>query len=140
MIRARLVLASVVTALAVVAPAASADPLGTFSPFSGSADVVFAHLDPLTLQPTGTQVRLGEYHDSLSLSPDGRRAAFGISAPGGAARIGVRVVDVAGLQVTRDVETGIAAEAVAWASNNRIVAVLQSGDVVLVDADSGAIL
>jgi hypothetical protein len=60
-------------------------------------------------------------------------AAFGISAPGEGGRVGVRVIDLGSLQTVNDLELGIAAEAVGWLAPRRLVAFLQSGEVVVVD-------
>lgn len=110
--------------------------LGIVSPWDGSASLL-APVDGRSLEPGAPWAELGEYRDAWSVSPDGRMAAFGISAPGEAGRIGVRVIDLGTLQVVADVEVGIAAEAVGWLASDRVVAFLQSGEVVVVDPLSG---
>ncbi len=99
-----------------------------------------ARLDPTSLQPREPVVEIGEYHYTWSFSPDRSQLAVGISAPGVAGRIGIRVVDVRQMRVVRDVETGIAAEALAWLTPTRLVAVTQAGDALLVDPPSGQVL
>jgi hypothetical protein len=64
-------------------------------------------------------------------------AAFGISASGEEGRIGIRVIDLETFQVVKDIETGIAAEALGWLAPDRLAAYLQSGEVVVVDPRSG---
>jgi hypothetical protein len=102
--------------------------------------VFVARLDPLSLKPVSSQVALGEYHDTWSLSPDRSQVAFGISAPGRLARIGIVVVDLKAMRVVRKVETGIAAEAIGWLAPRLLVAGLQRDGAVLVDPRTGAIL
>jgi hypothetical protein len=82
----------------------------------------------------------GEYHDALSVSPDGRRVAFGMSAPGANARVGVGIVDLTRLRFERGVETGIASEGLAWLTDRQLVAALQRGGIVVIDPATGAIL
>jgi hypothetical protein len=53
---------------------------------------------------------------------------------------GVCIVDVDSMKVTRDVEMPIAAEAVAWPQPRRVIAVLQSGQVVVADPLTGKTL
>ena len=104
---------------------------------------MFARVAPQTLRPRSPQVVLGEYHDAWTFSPDGSRVAFGISSPaanGVGPRVGVRIVDVTRMTATRDVSTGIAAEALGWLAPRRLVALLQSGELNLIDPDTGAIL
>jgi hypothetical protein len=132
-----------VAAVAVVALVASARPAPAATLAMVGTDggaMRFTAIDPLSLaRLPGPSVVVHEYHDARSFSPDGSRLAIGMSAPGPFARIGLQILDVAGRTVARSVATGIAAEAVAWVAPQRIVALLASGDVVVVDADSGAI-
>jgi hypothetical protein len=105
--------------------------------------VVLTRLDPLTLTPLGTPVLIGEYHYAWSFSPDGAQLAVAISAPsagGRSGRVGIRIVDLARMQVAIDVSTGIAAEALGWLQPTRLVAALQTGEVVVVDTATGGIL
>jgi hypothetical protein len=96
--------------------------------------------DSLSLRPTSAPVGIAEYHGAWSTSPDGRRVALGISAPGRESRIGVQIVDLARGAVEADVETGIVAEAVAWLTDRRVVAGLQGGGIVLVDPAAGRVV
>jgi hypothetical protein len=111
--------------------------LAVMEPIGG--DGMLGRFDPLTLKPVSRQVSLGEYHDNWSVSPDGSHAAFGLSASGKNARVGVRIVDLATLEVVRELEVGIAAEALAWLTPQRLVAALQDST-VLVDPDSGRVI
>lgn len=117
-------------------------PLGFFEP---PANTFLARLDPVTLGPTDSRVPIGEYHWSATVSPDGSRLAVATGGPGG----GIRIVDVQRMRVIHSVRTGIAAEALAWLTPNRLLGGLQchpanfSGrgcGVVLVDSDSGKIV
>jgi hypothetical protein len=111
--------------------------LGVITAWSGSVGTILAPVDRRTLKPGVPWARLGEYHDAWSLSPDHELAAFGISAPGENGRIGIRVIDLGTFQVVRDIDTGIAAEALGWIAPDRLVAFLQSGEVAVVDPHSG---
>jgi hypothetical protein len=111
--------------------------LGIITAWSGNVGTIVAPVNRRTLKPGVPWAELGEYHDAWSLSPDHRLAAFGISAPGETGRIGIRVLDLGTFQVVRDIETGIAAEALGWIAPDRLVAFLQSGEVVVVDPRSG---
>lgn len=107
----------------------------------GTGAVRFAAIDPLSLAVLpGPAVAIAEYHAARAFSRDARRLAVGLSAPGSGPRIGLQILDVAGRRVLRSVPTGIAAEAVAWVSGTRVAALLQSGEVVIVDADAGTIV
>jgi hypothetical protein len=101
--------------------------------------VLLSRLNALSLKPTSRALRIGEYHDAWSVSPDRRKLALGLSMPG-RRRVGVGVVDLATLKLVRKVQTGIAAEAVAWLAPRRLVAGLQDGRVTLVDPASGEIV
>jgi hypothetical protein len=111
--------------------------LGTVTAWSGNSGAILARVDRRSLEARAPWADLGEYHDAWSVSPDGRMAAFGISAPGETGGIGIRVIDLATLLVVRDHEVGIVAEAVGWLTPDRLVAFLQSGEVVVVDPVSG---
>jgi hypothetical protein len=110
--------------------------LGTLSPWTGDGTLL-APLDRRSLEPGVPWADLGEYHGSWSASPDGRMAAFGISAPGEEARIGVRVIDLGTLRTIKDLELGIVAERVGWIAPDRLVAYLQTGELVVIDPLSG---
>ncbi len=83
-------------------------------------------VDRASLVRIGSPVTLGEYHAAWAISPDRTHAAFGISAPGRAGRIGIRLVDLGRWKVTGNVEAGIAADVLWWPSARRLVAVLGS--------------
>ena len=100
---------------------------------------LLARLDALSLELRSRQLRIGEYHDTWSLSPDGKKLALGLSLPG-ARRVGIGVVDLASLRIVRKIATGIAAEAVAWLTPRRLAAGLQDGRLALVDPVSGEIV
>lgn len=110
--------------------------------------VMLARLDPLSLRPVSTPVRVGEYHDAWSLSPDGSRVALGISAGESLispsrrlrGRIGIVIVDLDAMKVVQELETGIAASALGWLAPRRLVASLLRGGTVLVDPVTGKIL
>lgn len=102
--------------------------------------VILARLDPLTLKPVSQHVLVGEYHNTWSLSPNRSHLAVGVSAPGIRRRIGIRIVDLDSMKVVRDVETGIAAAAVAWLAPRRLVAALLREGTVVVDTQTGKIL
>src|SRR5439155_17795661 len=96
---------------------------------------LLARLDPLSLQVIPPQLELVEYHYAYSFSPDGAQLALGLQA-----RVGVRIVDLARMQVAHDIPMPIAVEALAWLEPQRLVAVTQSGDVALVDPVAGKVL
>jgi hypothetical protein len=102
--------------------------------------VILARLDPLSLEPVSRQVELGEYHHAWSLSPDRSQLALGVSAPGRTGRVGIVVIDVNSLKVVREIETGGAAEALAWLTPDRLAASLVLEGTVLVNPLSGRIL
>jgi hypothetical protein len=108
-------------------------------------DTLLGRLDPLTLEPHGRSLRIREFHAAPVFSPDRRRLAVGLSEstrpgvePGG--RVGLWIVDRAGLTVRRRVVTGIAAEAVAWPVSGRILAYLQGEAIAVIDAKTGKVL
>lgn len=102
--------------------------------------VILARLDPLSLEPVSRPVHLGEYHDAWSLSPDRSRLALGISAPGRSGRVGILIVDLEGMKVVREIETGGAAEALAWLTPRLLVAALVRDGTVIVDPLTGNVL
>lgn len=106
----------------------------------GSARAVLTRLAPMSLSPRGRHVIIGEYHRAWSFSPDRSQVALATSRPGAGGRIGIRIVDTARMRVRKDVMTGIAAEAIAWLAPDRLVAVLLSGEVMVVDPTSGKIV
>ena len=86
--------------------------------------VVVTRAERASLDRIGRPIMLGEYHDSWALSPNRARIAFGISAPGRLARIGVRLVDLRRWRVVGNFETGIAADVLWWPSARSLIAVL----------------
>lgn len=102
----------------------------------GRFDTFLSHLDPAALRPRGRRADVGEFHDTWSVSPDGRQVALGQGGQG----LGVQIYDLARMKRLRAVHTGIAAETLAWLKPRRIVAVLQSKQVVVVDPTTGRIL
>lgn len=129
-------------------------PAAPRKPFIGvlhatpNSPTVLARLDPLSLRPVSRKVNVGEYHDAWSLSPDGSHLALGVSSGESVlspsrrlrARIGVYIVDLEAMELVREVQTGVAAEALAWLAPRRLVASLQRGGTVLVDPLTGKIL
>jgi hypothetical protein len=102
--------------------------------------VILARLDPLSLEPISREIELGEYHDAWSRSPDGTEVALGISAPGESGRIGIVIVNPHEMRVVREIETGGAAEALAWFTPRLLAAGLVLDGIVLVDPRSGEVL
>jgi hypothetical protein len=130
------------------APAAAPEPRAAArpAPFAGILGDPYGGptrvgcFDSLSLRPTSPPVFRGEYHNAWSASPDGTRVALGISASGGEGRVGVRIVDLARGTVELDVETGIAAVAVAWLTDRTLVAALQRGGIVVIDPVTGGVV
>ncbi len=114
-------------------------PLGITWASSGGRGVL-TRLLPLSLRPRGPRVSVPEYHDAWSFSPAGSQLALAISAPATSGRAGIRIFDLARMRVRKDVVTGIAAEALAWLTPDRLVAALQSGEVVMVHPPSGEVV
>jgi hypothetical protein len=110
--------------------------------------VMLARLNSLSLRPVSPLVRVGEYHDAWSLSPDGSRVALGISAGESLispsrrlrGRIGIVIVDLDAMKVVQEFETGIAASALGWLGPRRLVASLLRGGTLLVDPVTRKIL
>jgi hypothetical protein len=115
---------------------------------ASAASAVLARLDPLSLKPVSGQVNVPEYHDAWSLSPDRTEVALGVSAGESVLapartpnrRIGVYIVDLKTMRVVREVQTGVAAEAIGWLGPRRLVAALQRGGTVLVDPSTGRVV
>jgi hypothetical protein len=112
---------------------AAASPLGVFGH-------TLARFDRDTLEPVGPQTQVIEPHAPGVLSPDGKRLAMGISKtppPGQRSRVGLWIVDPATMRPVREVSTGIAADFVAYPGV--VAALLQGGELVIVDPDTGEI-
>jgi hypothetical protein len=97
---------------------------------------------PDSLRPVGPRGTVAESHAPGVLSPDGSRLAFGLSKspePGTPVhgRVGLSIVDPATLEVLHEVQTGIAAEQVGFPGP--VAAMLQGGELVIVDPDRGVI-
>jgi hypothetical protein len=124
-----------------VTPARSAR--GQFAVVAGEDGTALAltRVDPISLEPRSRAVRLGEYHDAWSFSPDGSQLALGMGGPGrDVCGAGICIVDLASMKVRTDVEAPIAAEAVAWLTPRRVVGILQSGEAVVADPATGRTL
>lgn len=115
---------------------------------AANSSVSLARLNPLSLRPVSRQVELGEYHDAWSLSPDASQLALGVSSGESVlnpsrrlrGRIGIYIVDLGAMKLVKEIETGIAAEALGWLAPRRLVAGLQRGGTVVVDPLTGRIL
>jgi hypothetical protein len=123
-------------------PAASEEPRLGLMHRARRWGVFLTRLDPATLTPFGPEVAIGEYHYAWSFSPDGSQLAVALSALSAdrSGRVGIRIVDLARMEVAIDVSTGIAAEALGWLKPTRLVAALQTGEVVVVDTATGEIV
>jgi hypothetical protein len=102
--------------------------------------VLLARLDPFSLEPISRGIELGEYHEAWSRSPDRTNVALGISAPGESGRIGIVIVNPDEMRVVGEIETGGAAEALAWFTPRLLAAGLVRDGTVLVNARSGEVL
>jgi hypothetical protein len=130
------------------ATAAPSEPLLGLLLRPPNESAILARFDPLSLEPVSRQVQVPEYHDAWSVSPDGSRLALGISSGSSlispsrplSGRIGILIVDLEAMRVVGEVETGIAAEGLAWLAPRLLVAALQRGGTVLVDPLTGRIL
>ena len=129
---------------AALAAGSPAPVVAGVTPDGGSGSTMLAARDPLTLAPIGPALAVDEFHSGPSVSPDGKLAAIGMSSPPppgvtAIGRVGLQIVDVVSMRVVHHVQTGIAAEDVAFVGPRRVAALLQGGAVVLVDARTGAI-
>lgn len=106
------------------------------SAYDGNSATILARLDPLSLAVRPPRLEVGEYHSAWSFSPSGSQVALGTGGQG----LGIRIVDVARMKVVREIQTGIAAEALAWMAPRRLLALLQSGNVVSVNPQTGRVL
>jgi hypothetical protein len=100
---------------------------------SPNAPAILARFHPLSLEPASRRVVVGEYHDAWALSPDGSRLALGVSASGENKRTGILIVALDSMRVVQKIETGIAAETLAWLAPRALAAILQRGGTVLVN-------
>jgi hypothetical protein len=128
--------AAAIGALAVlVAPAAARAETPV-----GIVEQTLGRFDPDTLQPVGPVLDLPEPHARPVFSPDGGRFALGLSKAGedSTPRIGLWIVDPEGMTVEQEVHTGIAAEAVVYPGV--VAALLQNGELLVVDPETGRIL
>jgi hypothetical protein len=147
---ARLALGLICCALAAAGPAsgAPAAQLPTKAPLGiageGGGLVALSRFDPVTLAPREPRTDIPEWHNGYSFSPDGERLALTVSMnpthpTPGLGRVGVEIVDLITRAVT-EVQTGIAAGALAWLTPHRVVGLLQGGTIVVVDPDQGKVL
>ncbi|MDA0162863.1 hypothetical protein OM076_21495 [Solirubrobacter ginsenosidimutans] len=126
-----------VTAALLASPAAAPAHAQTATPL-GIVEQTFGHFDRDTLTPLAPSLPLREPHARPVFSPDERRLALGLSAPGTSnGRVGVWIVDPARVKVLHEVVTGIAAEAVVYPGV--VGALLQNGQLVIIDPASGKI-
>lgn len=136
-------LGSVLLAVGTVAvgaeAAAARPPVGLLSPLNGDGPTL-ARLDPLTLRPVGPRIRLGEYHDAWSFSPDGSQLALGMGGASTTCGRGICIVDLDSMRIQGYVAAPISAEALEWLGPRRIIAVLQSGGIVVADPVTGTIV
>lgn len=121
------------------AAAAAAPPLAVFSPLDGSARTL-ARLAQSSLRPAVPRVRLPEYHDNWSFSPDGSKVALGMGGAGATCGRGICIVDVRSMTVASHIPAPTAVEAVAWLRPRRIVGVLQTGGIFVGDPMTGAVV
>jgi len=145
----RRTLGLVVLALALCSTAPAAARAPTASPLAITAEqgggmAFLSRLDPVTLERRDPRVHISEWHGGYSFSPDGRRVALTVSRnPSNPiprlGRVGIELVEHATGAVT-EVQTGVAAGAVAWLTPNRLVGIVQGGTVVLVDTDAGRVI
>jgi hypothetical protein len=112
-------------------------PVGVFSAFDGSG-ALLAPLQASAPRPARPRLRLGEYHDDWSFSPDRSQVALGMGGQGNCGR-GICIVSVRRMRIARWVPAPIAVEAVAWLAPRRIVGVLQRGGVIVADPVTGTI-
>lgn len=120
------------------AGAEARDPVGVFSRIDGSG-MLIAPLQPSSPRPARPRLRLGEYHDDWSFSPDRSQLALGMGGQGDPCGRGICVVDVETMRIAQWVPASIAVEAVAWVRPRRIVALLQRGGVIVADPVTGTI-
>jgi hypothetical protein len=128
-------LAALAVAAALLPSAASAaapPPIGVFSPFDGSGPLV-ARLELPSLRPAQPRLRIGEYHDDWSFSPDGTQLALGMGGAGRTCGRGICIVDVDSMSIAGYVPGTGPVQAVGWLRPRRIVGVLHGGGVVLAD-------
>jgi hypothetical protein len=132
MVRWRQLVVVVLASLLAPATAAAQRPLGV-------VEQTLGRFDRDTLQPVGPTLDLREPHAAPVFSPDGERFAIGLSKAGsaGTTRIGLWIVDPDQMKLVHEVHTGIAAEAVVYPGV--VAALLQSGELLVVDPKSGSV-
>lgn len=113
-------------------PATAREPVAVFSRIDGGAQIL-ARLAPGSLRPGRPRLRLGEYHEDWSFSPDGSQLALGLGGQGDACARGICIVDVETMRIAGYVHAPTAVEAVAWLRPRRIVGVHQGGSVFVAD-------
>jgi hypothetical protein len=134
MVRWHRAVVAVVLLGSLIAPATAAAqrPLGV-------VEHTLGRFERNSLQPVGPTLDLPEPHARPVFAPDGERFAIGLSkaGPNSTSRIGLWIVDPDQMTVVHEVHTGIAAEAVVYPGV--VAALLQSGELLVVDPKSGSI-
>lgn len=133
--RVLMVLMTLLVGVLAPAIASGQEPLGV-------VDQTLGQFDRDSLRPAGPTIEVLEPHTGPALSPNGRRIALGVSSPGspnlpGVGRVGLWLIDKTTMTVAHEVRTGIAAEEVVFPGV--VAALLQNGDLVIVDPVSGRI-
>jgi hypothetical protein len=113
-------------------PASGRQPVGVFSRIDGGAQIL-ARLAPGSLRPGRPRLRLGEYHQDWSFSPDGSQLALGMGGASPTCGRGICIVDVGTMRIAGWVPGSTAVEAIGWLRPRRIVGVDQSGAVFVAD-------
>ena len=134
-------------ALAWPAGARAAEPAEPLLAISGdsSGATHLARLDPVTLAPQGETPEVPEWHDGFSFSPGRTQIAFTISTgrpvngEPGLGRGGIRIIDLATMRIVTDVQNGVAAEALAWLTPRRLIALNQGGGIVAANPLTGKV-
>jgi len=114
--------------------------LGVLTPISGNGSPRLAPFDPASLRPTGSRLRLGEYHRNWSFSPDRTHLALGMGGAGETCGRGVCIVDARTVTIAGQIDTPTSVVAVGWLRPRRIVGVLSFGGVFVADPVTGAIV
>jgi hypothetical protein len=111
--------------------------VGVFSAIDGSG-ALLAPLQASAPRPARPRLRMGEYHDDWSFSPDRSQVAFGMGGQGHCGR-GICIVDVATMRKAAWIRGTGPVQAVAWLGPRRIVGVFHGGGVIAADPVTGTI-
>jgi hypothetical protein len=119
-------------------------PLGVVADLGGSGPIVVARLDPLTLEPRGRRVELGEYHDVFSLAPGRGTGAFSVSSPDPelrpGSRGGITLVDLNPPRRLASIGTNGFSTVLGWIAPRRLVTTLGGPSrIVALDPDDGRV-